>query len=229
MAAPFSIEHITRVRDGSRRLATKAAHHEVAIRKFLTDAESAFEHARIAWTDHDGSPADRLSKVLQSQMLRSAADVAAARQLCVGAREHTLAAERLATDMCGPEDRIGIDRGLGIAVLVVDDYEDSRDWLSVLLENAGFTVRTATNGLEAVLAAYELQPAVIVMDVAMPVLDGIEAARLIKAIDELRETRLIAYTARLPQPEISEFFTAVIRKPSSPDVVVEAVKRLAAA
>ena len=114
-------------------------------------------------------------------------------------------------------------------MLVVDDYEDSRDWLSGLLENAGFTVRTATNGLEAVLAAYELQPAVIVMDVAMPVLDGIEAARLIKAIDELRETRLIAYTARLPQPEISEFFTAVIRKPSSPDVVVEAVKRLAAA
>ena len=93
-------------------MATKAAHHEVAIRKFLTDAESAFEHARIAWTNHDGSPADRLSKVLQSQMLRSAADVAAVRQLCVGAREHTLAAERLATDMCGPEGRIGIDLSL---------------------------------------------------------------------------------------------------------------------
>jgi CheY-like chemotaxis protein len=229
MAAPFSIEHIARVRDGSRRLATKSAHHELAIRKCLTDAESAFEQARTEWTNHDGSPADRLSKVLQSQMLRRATDLASVRQLCVAARENTLAAERLATDMCGPQGRFGIEAGLGIAVLVVDDYEDSREWLSVLLENAGFTVRTATNGLAAVLAAYELQPAVIVMDVMMPVLDGIEAARLIKAIDELRDTRMIAYTARVPQPEISEFFTAVIRKPSPPDVVVETVKRLAAA
>ena len=47
MAAPFSIEHIARVRDGSRRLATKAAHHELAIRKFLTDAESAFAEAEV--------------------------------------------------------------------------------------------------------------------------------------------------------------------------------------
>ena len=162
-------------------------------------------------------------------MLRSATDVAAVRQLCVGAREHTLAAERLATDHVRSRRPDRHRQWLGIAVLVVDDYEDSREWLSVLLENAGFTVRTATNGLEAVLAAYELQPAVIVMDVMMPVLDGIEAARLIKAIDELRDTRLIAYTARLPQPGISEFFTAVIRKPSPPDVVVDAVKRLAAA
>ena len=148
--------------------------------------------------------------------------------LCLGAREHSLAAERLANDLGGPERASG-EASLGIAVLVVDDYEDSRQWLSVLLENAGFTVRTATNGLEAVIAAYELQPAVIVMDVMMPVLDGLEAARLIKEIDELRETRMIAYTARAPEPRIGDLFTAVMRKPSPPDVVVETVKRWAAA
>ena len=114
------------------------------------------------------------------------------------------------------------------AVLVVDDYEDSREWLSVVLVSAGFSVRSATNGLEALLAAYDLQPAVIVMDLMMPVLDGMEAARLIKAIDELRNTRVIAYTARQPPPT-SELFTAILRKPSPPEVVVDTVKRWAVA
>ena len=111
---------------------------------------------------------------------------------------------------------------------MVDDYDDSREWLSVLLVNAGFSVRSATNGLEALLAAYDLQPAVIVMDLMMPVLDGLEAARLIKSIDELRDTHVIAYTARTPPPS-NELFTEILRKPSPPDVVVETVKRWAAA
>ena len=114
------------------------------------------------------------------------------------------------------------------AVLVVDDYEDSREFLSMLLVSAGFSVRSAANGLEALLAAYDLQPAVIVMDLMMPVLDGMEAARLIKAIDELRGTHVIAYTARQPPPT-SELFTAILRKPSPPDVVVDTVKRWASA
>ena len=83
-------------------------------------------------------------------------------------------------------------------MLVVDDYHDSREFMSMVLHNAGFIVRTATNGLEAVIAAYEMQPAVIVMDVMMPVLDGVEATRLIKEIDQLRDARVIAYTARPP-------------------------------
>ena len=63
------------------------------------------------------------------------------------------------------------------------------------------------------MAAYDLQPAVIVMDLMMPVLDGLEAARLIRAIDELRNTRVIAYTAG-QSPPTSELFTAILRKPS---------------
>jgi CheY-like chemotaxis protein len=203
MAAPFSLEHIARVRDSARRLLMRATEQEGEIRKLLAAAEASIE----------GSRAD---------------DVAVARALCLAAREQTLAAERLVNDLGGSQRPSG-EASLGIAVLVVDDYQDSREWLSVLLENAGFTVRTATNGLEAVIAAYELQPAVIVMDVMMPVLDGLEAARLIKAIDELRTPRMIAYTARTPEPQFGELFTAIMSKPSPPDVVVETVKRLAAA
>lgn len=202
MAAPFSLEHIARIRDGARRLLARATEQEGEVRKLLAAAEASIEASR-------------------------AGDVALARQLCLSAREQTLAAERLVNDLGGSQRPSG-EASLGIAVLVVDDYQDSREWLSMLLENAGFTVRTATNGLEAVIAAYELQPAVIVMDVMMPVLDGIEAARLIKAIDDLRTPRMIAYTARTPEPLVGELFTAIMSKPSPPDIVVETVKRLAA-
>jgi hypothetical protein len=74
-------------------------------------------------------------------------------------------------------------------VLVVDDYGDVRDLLARVLEGAGFLVRTAANGLEGLIAAYEMRPAVIVMDVSMPVLDGIEATRLIKAGEATRDAR----------------------------------------
>lgn len=228
MAAPFSLEHIARVRDGARRLVVKATQHEAEIRKLLAAAETAFEQARSVWSHHEASAEDELTEALQAQMLRSANDVATARLLCLAAREQTLAAERLANDLGGSQP-ISRAASLGIAVLVVDDYKDSREWLAVLLEEAGFTVRTASNGLEAVIAAYELQPAVIVMDVMMPVLDGLEAARLIRSIDQLQSARMIAYTARSPQPPIGELFTDVIPKPSPPDVVVETVKRWAAA
>ena len=79
------------------------------------------------------------------------------------------------------------------------------------------------------IAAYEMQPAVIVMDMIMPVLDGLEATRLIKAIDELRDARVIAYAAQPPiDPALArQLFSAVLPKPSPPDMVVAAVQRWA--
>ena len=86
-------------------------------------------------------------------------------------------------------------------MLVVDDIQDVRDLVAYVLRDAGFLVRTAVNGLEALIAAYEMQPAVIVMDVTMPVLDGIEATRLIKATEGIREAKVIAYTGNASIPE----------------------------
>jgi two-component system chemotaxis response regulator CheB len=63
---------------------------------------------------------------------------------------------------------------------VVDDSEDTRDIIGVVLTAAGFEVLTATNGLEAIVAAHNVRPAVIVIDANMPVLNGIEATRLLK-------------------------------------------------
>lgn len=195
------------------------------MRSHLVAAEANLDQFRTAWTEHGASmPAGVVSQMLRAQMAHSYAEVDSAQRLYASAGENQVSAKRLVTDL-GAQ---AMDVNATLAVLVVDDYEDSREWLSVVLASAGFSVRSATNGLEALLAAYDLQPAVIVMDLMMPVLDGLEAARLIKAIDELRNTRVIAYTARQPPPT-SELFTAILRKPSPPDVVVDTVKRWAVA
>jgi CheY-like chemotaxis protein len=99
-----------------------------------------------------------------------------------------------------------------------------------VLRDAGFVVRTAANGLEAFIAAYEMQPAVIVMDMTMPVLNGIEATRLIKATKSIDHARVIAYTANtlLPEILIQKYFVSVLPKPSTPDVVLAAVQNVAA-
>ena len=225
MADPFSPEHLARLRDDARRIATRSASHEGEMRRHLEAAEANLDHLRTEWLEHGTSVlAGFLSQAVRGQLTHGYAQVDAAQRLCVSAAENHASAKRLVTDL-GGEAR---DARATPAVLVVDDYEDSREWLSVLLVNAGFTVRSAANGLEALLAAYDLQPQVIVMDLMMPVLDGMEAARLIKEIDELRNIRVIAYTARQPPPT-SELFTAILRKPSPPDVVVDTVKRWAVA
>jgi two-component system, cell cycle response regulator DivK len=116
------------------------------------------------------------------------------------------------------------------AVLVADDYGDVRELLACVLEDAGFVVRTAANGLEAFLAAYEMRPAVIVMDLSMPVLDGIDATRLIKAVGVTRDARVIAYTGNpcFDANPTRTLFAAVLLKPATPDVVLAAVRHVAA-
>jgi two-component system, cell cycle response regulator DivK len=101
--------------------------------------------------------------------------------------------------------------------------------LARVLESAGFVVETAANGLEALIAAYEMRPGIIVMDVSMPVLDGIEATRLIKAGEATRDARVIAYTGN-PSFDIKPaqtLFAAVLTKPATPDAVLATVQYVA--
>jgi CheY-like chemotaxis protein len=168
-------------------------------------------------------------EALNALLVSAQVEADRASRLCAAARKHHVAATRLVAELGDRQARPDGERSMRHAVLVVDDYQDSREFMSMVLHNAGFIVRTANNGLEAVIAAYEMQPAVIVMDMIMPVLDGLEATRLIKEIDELRDARIIAYAAQSPiDPNLaSGLFSAVLPKPSSPDVVVAAVQRFA--
>ncbi len=80
-------------------------------------------------------------------------------------------------------------------VLVADDVEDNRNLLAQLLGPMGFEVRLATNGAEAVQQFEEWRPHLILMDFRMPVMDGHEAIRQIRAMAGGKEPKIIAVTA----------------------------------
>jgi CheY-like chemotaxis protein len=146
------------------------------------------------------------------------------RDLLTAAQQQHQLAEAIATRLFGgPANRD--DRPLGRRVLVVDDLHDNRLVAAAVLENSGFETITASNGLDAVIAAHCTRPAVILMDLTMPVLDGLEAARLIKASSATSEARLLAYTARPDVVDVSrlKLFAGVLTKPASPEAIVRAV------
>ncbi len=80
-------------------------------------------------------------------------------------------------------------------ILLVDDHDDIRDMLTRQLQKRGFAVVSAKNGLEAVLQASQCAPALILMDINMPELDGIEATLQIRAADPEYRIPVIALTA----------------------------------
>ena len=80
-------------------------------------------------------------------------------------------------------------------VLIAEDFEDARDLYKDYLEFSGFTVKTARNGREAIDLATSLQPDLIPMDASMPVLDGWQATRALKANPTTRHIPVLALTA----------------------------------
>ncbi|MGB0935611.1 MAG: response regulator [Alphaproteobacteria bacterium] len=80
-------------------------------------------------------------------------------------------------------------------ILLVEDNEMNRDMLSRRLERRGFTVVTAVDGEEGVRMASDSNPDVILMDMSLPIIDGWEATRRIKANDDTADIPVIALTA----------------------------------
>jgi two-component system alkaline phosphatase synthesis response regulator PhoP len=115
-------------------------------------------------------------------------------------------------------------------VLLVDDEQDILDFLSYNLEKEGFTVRTASNGKDAVDIAIKIQPDIIVLDVMMPGIDGIETCREIRKIDALNGTIVAFLTARNEDySQIAGFDVGAddyITKPIKPRVLISRVKAL---
>ena len=80
-------------------------------------------------------------------------------------------------------------------VLLVEDTEDNRFMMRRLLEMAGYRVVEATNGEEAVKIARAESPRLILMDLSLPVIDGLAATRLIRKLPDFRLTPIIAVSA----------------------------------
>jgi len=105
-------------------------------------------------------------------------------------------------------------------VLVADDDADMRELIRYRLERSGYTVVTAVDGQEAVTLAAEHVPALAVIDVMMPRLDGFEVTRLLRAAPETARMPVILLTARAQEADVAQGFAAgaddYIRKPFSP-------------
>jgi CheY-like chemotaxis protein len=213
--------------DESRLCRTQLEALATAAGRDMEAAKAELVHALDVTT----SPIGEVRNALREQLGRSVACARAARRLLRGARRQQIAAARLLAHLDDQrrDEEAHQRSAAGDAVLVVDDHEEIRELVRRLLERAGFAVRTAANGLEALIVAHEMRPAVIVMDVAMPILDGLEATRLLKAAEATRHARVIAYTATPldtgPAPDA--LFVAVLRKPALPDLVVQTVRRAA--
>lgn len=94
----------------------------------------------------------------------------------------------------GIRNVIGI-KGETFKILAVDDNTTNRELLKALLEDIGFSVRQAADGEEAIRVYEEWDPKVILMDIRMPVMDGLEAAEKIRATEKGKEVIIIIVSA----------------------------------
>jgi CheY-like chemotaxis protein len=232
MSNPVLPEDLACIRDDARRIVECARNHEDHLNGLIRTTERAVRHATElsrAFADGDiNSP--KVCRLRCHQLSESVENAEAAQQAYGDARKQHVAARRLLSRIdkeCAEEEQSRADRS--ISVLVVDDAPDLRALVALVLRKAGFLVRTAVNGLDALLVAHEMKPSVIVMDVTMPVLNGLEATRLIKAAEGLRDAKVIAYTGidAITDPSVEQWFAAIVPKPSPPDVVLAAVQHAA--
>lgn len=117
-----------------------------------------------------------------------------------------------------------------ITILLVDDEPDIVEIIRYNLAAEGYRIKTAENGKEAVSVAKKIQPQLILLDVMMPKMDGVEACRRIREIPELSDTVIAFLTARGEDySELAGFEAGAddyITKPIKPKVLVGRVKGL---
>lgn len=107
-------------------------------------------------------------------------------------------------------------------VLVVEDHPDNRLICTALLEHSGYRVLQAENGEVGVRIARSHRPSVILMDLAMPVMDGLEAAQTLKSDPATVGIPIVAVTA-YDNPVREGLFVDVLRKPIGADRLLGAV------
>jgi CheY-like chemotaxis protein len=115
-------------------------------------------------------------------------------------------------------------------ILVVDDYVDSLDVWAIMLGAAGFDVRTAATGPEALDEVNARVPDLIVMDLLLPGMSGLEVAARLRRADRTSHVPLIAVTGCSSESELTlaraSGFSAILKKPCEPPALVEEIRRL---
>jgi two-component system cell cycle response regulator DivK len=118
-------------------------------------------------------------------------------------------------------------------VLVVEDYQDAREMYAAYLQFSGYEVAEATDGAQAIEKTLELMPDIILMDLALPKMDGWEATRRLKSDERTTHIPIVALTGHAlaghaegaRQAGCDSFVT----KPCLPDALVAEIERMLAA
>ena len=117
-------------------------------------------------------------------------------------------------------------------VLVVEDYQDAREMYAAYLQFSGYRVEEATNGLEAIEKTLALMPDIILMDLALPKMDGWEATRLLKTDERTKHIPIVALTghalAGYAEGPRQAGCDAFVTKPCLPDALVAEIQRMLA-
>jgi two-component system, cell cycle response regulator DivK len=117
-----------------------------------------------------------------------------------------------------------------VTVLLVEDTEDNRQMMRRLLEMSGYRVVEAINGEEAVRVASEQRPQIILMDLSLPLIDGLAATRRIRSLPDLHNVPIIAVsahdTADFHSEALAAGCNAYITKPIDYPELEEVVSRL---
>ncbi len=122
------------------------------------------------------------------------------------------------------------DEARGISVLLVEDTEDNRVMMRRLLEMSGYRVAEAINGAEAVKNAERVRPQIILMDLSLPIVDGLAATRRIRALPQFENVPIIAVsahdTADFHADALAAGCNAYITKPIDFGELEEVIQRL---
>ncbi len=112
-------------------------------------------------------------------------------------------------------------------VLIVDDNEDSREILAMILGMNGYQTLAARDGVEALEIARDHHPSVIVTDIFMPRLDGIDLTRRVRADAALASIPVVAQTAYMTAVDTHrDLFAAVLEKPCQPAELLATLEEL---
>jgi two-component system, cell cycle response regulator DivK len=115
-------------------------------------------------------------------------------------------------------------------VLVVEDYQDAREMYAAYLQFSGYEVAEAKDGVQAIEKTLELMPDIILMDLALPKMDGWEATRRLKADERTRHIPIVALTGHALAGHAEGAREAgcdsFVTKPCLPDALVAEIERM---
>lgn len=112
---------------------------------------------------------------------------------------------------------------------MVDDHGDTRDAVAALLESCGYRVLAAGNGADGIRLARQRKPALILMDIGMPVMDGLTAVQMLRQDPETAAIPVLAVTGQhlhREQEQARTLCDGYLAKPCGPERLLHEIRRL---